>query len=258
VPPVVNAPVTSQPAVPVEVKSDTKGTKGADTLTGGFSDDALFGHKGDDSLYGMDGNDKLDGGKGNDKLWGGRGSDSLSGGKGNDALVGGEGADTLSGGKGNDTLDGGEGADTLTGGKGKDTFKFGDKDTVTDFKSGTDLIDLRGFGVTASNFEQKATIIKDGSSIRLNVGDASMTISGSKSIEMKDFLFGAENDTSSLLGEVLAIVSRTDASRGELIENLGSDAPKSDYNTNFVSEDYSGISVDLFTPFEQDFIIPMI
>jgi hypothetical protein len=120
------------------------------------------------------------------------------------------------------------------------------------------LIDLRGFGVTASNFEQKATIIKDGSSIRLNVGDASMTISGSKSIEMKDFVFGAENDTSSLLGEVLAIVSRTDASRGELIENLGSDASKSDYNSNFVSEDYSGISVDLFTPFEQDFIIPMI
>ena len=129
---------------------------------------------------------------------------------------------------------------------------------MTDFKSGSDLIDLRGFGVTASNFDQKATIIKDGSSVRLNVGDASMTISGSKSIEMKDFIFGTENDTSSLLGEVLAIVSRTDASRGELIENLGSDVSKSDYNSNFEPQDYGGISVDLFTPFEQDFIIPMI
>lgn len=152
---------------------------------------------------------------------------------------------------------GGEGADSLSDGQWEETFKLGDGDTVLDFKYGTDLIDLRRLGVTASNFAEKAAAIKDGSSTELNAGDASTTFAGSASIEIKDFLFGSDNDASSLLGEVLAIVSRTDGSRSEFIENMGSNTPKYDYNSNFVPYDYSGISRDLFIPLEHDSMMPL-
>ena len=61
------------------------------------------------------------------------------------------GADTLTGNDGSDTIEGREGADTLTGGNRQDTFVFNsgdtgilesEADTITDFVSGNDLIDL--------------------------------------------------------------------------------------------------------------------
>ena len=65
--------------------------------------------------------------------------------------------DTLNGGSGNDVLNGGDGNDLLTGGDGADIFKFDDyltrnedgsasfnKDTILDFKSGQDVIQLDG------------------------------------------------------------------------------------------------------------------
>ncbi len=92
-----------------------------------------------------------------DKLTGNGAANVIEGRGGNDTLNGGDGADTLDGGSGNDTLDGGadadiliggRGADTLTGNGGADTFKFtsGDgKDTISDFSSGTDKIDLSAY-----------------------------------------------------------------------------------------------------------------
>jgi Putative Ig domain/RTX calcium-binding nonapeptide repeat (4 copies) len=57
--------------------------------------------------------------------------------------------DIIVAGAGNDTIDGGTGNDTLTGGAGNDTFVFNSKlnattnvDTITDFVSGTDKIEL--------------------------------------------------------------------------------------------------------------------
>jgi ELWxxDGT repeat protein len=75
---------------------------------------------------------------------------TLTGGEGIDVLYGFAGDDVLNGGGGNDVLDGGQGDDTLTGGGGADTFIFhaGDgNDTITDFTSGSDVIDLRGLGI---------------------------------------------------------------------------------------------------------------
>ena len=75
---------------------------------------------------------------------------TLTGTSGTDVLYGFAGNDVLNGGAGNDVLDGGQGDDTLTGGGGADTFVFhaGDgNDTITDFTSGTDVIDLRGLGI---------------------------------------------------------------------------------------------------------------
>lgn len=55
----------------------------------------------------------------------------------------------LSGNGGNDVLNGFEGSDTLTGGEGADKFIFSTLDgidTITDFATGEDMIDLSAFG----------------------------------------------------------------------------------------------------------------
>jgi Ca2+-binding RTX toxin-like protein len=95
----------------------------------------------------------LSGGAGNDTINGLAGNDLLSGLGGADQLFGGDGNDILDGGAGNDTLDGGAGVDFLSGGADADVFAFGaaiaeiglaagSRDTITDFVSGTDRIDL--------------------------------------------------------------------------------------------------------------------
>jgi Ca2+-binding RTX toxin-like protein len=72
----------------------------------------------------------------------------LIGGGATDVLNGGTGADTLIGNGGNDTITGGGGPDVLTGGAGADHFVFNGTpdgstyDVITDFVSGTDIIDL--------------------------------------------------------------------------------------------------------------------
>lgn len=88
-------------------------------------------------------------GTGNDlanRLTGNAGKNRLDGQAGNDTLSGGAGADTLIGGAGNDRLTGGAGRDVLTGAAGRDVFVFATRtdsaDTITDFHSRTDDIDL--------------------------------------------------------------------------------------------------------------------
>jgi Ca2+-binding RTX toxin-like protein len=78
-------------------------------------------------------------------------ANAITGNAGDNYIRGGAGADFLSGLGGNDTLIGDSGIDRLTGGAGSDTFVFTDtdqsRDTITDFVSGTDKIDL-GWWVT--------------------------------------------------------------------------------------------------------------
>lgn len=72
------------------------------------------------------------------------------GGSARDLIWGNEVANSIDGGAGDDVIDGYEGADTLTGGAGADTFMFHvieGGDTITDFVSGSDKIDLTGTGV---------------------------------------------------------------------------------------------------------------
>jgi Ca2+-binding RTX toxin-like protein len=69
-------------------------------------------------------------------------------------LDGGGGNDRLFGMAGSDVLTGGSGVDQLTGGTGDDWFRFTDsanRDTITDFVSGLDHIDL-GFIIHAEDF----------------------------------------------------------------------------------------------------------
>ncbi|MFN3452896.1 MAG: M10 family metallopeptidase C-terminal domain-containing protein, partial [Sphingorhabdus sp.] len=224
---------------PIEVEIERVGSSRADVLDGGLLDDTLFGKNGNDILSGMAGDDALDGGKGSDKLFGGAGDD------------------TLNGGKGMDYLDGGEGADILSGGKGSDTFKFGDDDMVLDFKSGEDLIDLSSMGVTASNFVEMVTMSRQGSMTTLNVGDESMTLLGSKSIDLDDFMFAEENEAESLLNEALSIVSGEDNGRMGTDERLQSDDAVTSGASNMIVDGYSDMSINLFKPVEPDTIVPM-
>ena len=103
----------------------------------------LIGSSHNDILAGDRRDNRLDGGAGDDTLYGGPGG-------GDDVMHGGPGNDRLFGGQGDDTLIGGPGDDRLAGGAGADVFVFGPQDgadTVTDFSSGTDKLDLTAFGI---------------------------------------------------------------------------------------------------------------
>ena len=75
---------------------------------------------------------------------------SLFGSSGSDVLAGGAGDDFILGGAGDDFLIGGGGADRLVGGPGSDVFIYraasdspvGGSDTIEDFQSGQDIIDV--------------------------------------------------------------------------------------------------------------------
>ena len=115
-------------------------------LIGSAHNDILAGDRRDNIIDGRAGDDTLYGGPGG-------GGDTLAGGPGNDRLYGGQGADTLTGGQGDDRLAGGQGADVFVFGPGDGA------DTVTDFSSGTDKIDLTGFDI--DNIEDVAMRIGD-------------------------------------------------------------------------------------------------
>ena len=91
------------------------------------------------------------GGSARDLLWGNEVANTLKGLAGNDVL---------NGFGGNDRLIGGTGDDRLTGGAGDDLFIFandGSIDTVTDFQTGHDKIDLSGVdGATAAYVQYDA------------------------------------------------------------------------------------------------------
>lgn len=127
-----------------DFQSDNTNT-GILTVTGGA---------GADRIDGGNNNDVLTGGGGSDVVQGGAGNDLVNGGEGNDFLRGQDGVDTINGGGGNDQISGGLGADILDGGAGADIFFYEGrtasdalgKDTINNFVSGTDKIDVRGAG----------------------------------------------------------------------------------------------------------------
>jgi VCBS repeat-containing protein len=82
------------------------------------------------------------------------GNDTIKGNDGADTIYGGSGSDTINANSGNGTHLGGHGPDSLTGGNGNDRFVFlsvADSraarfDTISDFRSGSDRIDLSALG----------------------------------------------------------------------------------------------------------------
>lgn len=130
------------------------GTVGSDRIHALAGDDVVRGMGGDDRLFGDEGHDHLSGGTGYDYLSGGAGRDALFGNDGNDRLLGGDQDDQLNGGRGNDRLfgeagrdrlDGSSGNDVITTGTGQDVVvlrRGGGCDRITDFRNGSDRLDL--------------------------------------------------------------------------------------------------------------------
>jgi VCBS repeat-containing protein len=125
------------------------GTPGHDSIAGGGDvGQIIHGGAGDDTLNGTGVNDVMYGGSGNDTIQGNNGDDTIYGGSGND---------TINSNNGNDTIIGGFGADHLAGGYGNDRFVYlsvadshaGQFDTISDFASGSDKIDLAALGALA-------------------------------------------------------------------------------------------------------------
>lgn len=181
--------------------AQTFGTNAKEKLVGDADDNWINGLGGNDTLKGFNGSDILYGDLGRDKLFGGKGSDTLYGGKGNDTLNGEKGTDVLKGGYGADTINGGAGKDVLTGGAGSDTFVFHEGestrtkyDTITDFASSIDTIDLRSlsFGLNYigsdafsenGQDEFRAVVVEGDIQIRVDMG-------GDGTVDMKIFLEG--------------------------------------------------------------------
>jgi Ca2+-binding RTX toxin-like protein len=198
-------------------------TGGALTGTGNDLDNVIAGNdlantlnggRGNDTLRGGKGNDALDGSSGDDRMFGEDGDDRLDGGSGDDWLIGGAGADTLLASAGNDILDGGAGKDVMTGGSGKDVFVFqsasditanGASDTITDFTSGFDKIDLSaiydtvlfgGFtfgsstlkanGVSVYSLGGKTFVVGDITND--GIADFSVELSGTQRLKASDFI----------------------------------------------------------------------
>ncbi len=196
---------------------------GADRVTGaggennfylGAGHDLAFGNGGTDYLYGEAGNGSLDGGADLDKLYGGDGDDELDGGgegpfggtgtgtgTGADALGCGAGDDFPTGGAGDDLLIGGAGDDLLGRSEGADVFRFGSgwaNDSIADFSTSDDHLDLRAFNLTEAQLE--ASITNNGWSSKVDL--ASLGIQGGGVITVNFDFFGSpmrELDPSHLL-----------------------------------------------------------
>lgn len=119
----------------------------------------------------------------------------VNGGAGDDTITSGSAMDFLVGGVGDDALNGSAGNDQLLGGAGADGFVFTDEpgnDTVLDFVSGTDTIDLSSFGITFDDLtiEQAnggTQVFVDGDTD--GAVDFTITLTGVAQVTADDFAF---------------------------------------------------------------------
>ena len=125
---------------------------GTNSANAGVGNNTVNGGTGVDTVRTQGGTDLVNGGDGNDVIRTGAGIDTVNGDGGDDLIWTEDGNDIVNGGAGNDSILGGLGADTLTGGAGNDIFYYGQRaastagstDTITDFTSGSDVINIRG------------------------------------------------------------------------------------------------------------------
>lgn len=139
---------------------------------------------------------------GNMNITGSTKADTITGSSAVDVIAGGTGDDVISGGGSNDTIAGGAGNDTMTGGTGNDEFDItvtdtGD-DTITDFTSGTDTIDIDGYTNAYNN--NHADIAAGAGTVTLDGTNGVNEITGTLQATVTDFSNGTQ---------VLAAISGT-------------------------------------------------
>jgi Ca2+-binding RTX toxin-like protein len=131
------------------------GQSGTDVvLTGGVTDDVVLSHV---NLAGLSAANF--GGHAITNVW-------TFGTTGGDTLTGGAGLDYLEGYKGDDVIIGGGGGDQLSGGEGADLFRYlsatdsmtGGQDTVINFLTGTDRVDLTGLAASEISLVQSGAV----------------------------------------------------------------------------------------------------
>lgn len=174
-----------------------QGNRGRDQVLAGDGDDFVKGRKGHDRIEGGPGDDDLRGNRGNDSIFGQAGDDFIKGCRGDDWLYGGTGNDVLIGGRGSDVLVAGPGHDLLTGGSGEDRFVFKDAgaNVVTDFRPGTDVIDLEEVNTRFSALGIEAASARVGGGLRdgvlIDYGDGSVFLVGREigDLGADDFIF---------------------------------------------------------------------
>jgi Ca2+-binding RTX toxin-like protein len=91
-------------------------------------------------------------------------ANTIKGNSGSNDICGNGGSDKIDAGAGRDIVCGGMGADKLTGGTGRDVFDYNSvkesrgstHDTITDFRHGTDKIDLRGIDAVSGTKKNEA------------------------------------------------------------------------------------------------------
>lgn len=173
------------------------GGPGNDTIAGSFGNDFLLGGDGADIIGSGAGDDLVYGEVGDDQIGASDGNDTIDGGLGNDLLSGGNGDDVIFGGSGNDTLISGRGNDRMNGGAGRDEFVLngvlpGERDTITDFENGLDLLTFYGIrGATAAERFEALLITGSsaGTSIHYNGYDLFLEGTGAAQIDPSDFQF---------------------------------------------------------------------
>ncbi|WP_306114810.1 MULTISPECIES: cellulase family glycosylhydrolase [unclassified Roseovarius] len=137
-----------------------------DTIFTGESTASVDSGAGKDFVRILGGDDvEVETGDGNDFVLAESGRASVDLGEGNDKLLaysadvdvdGGAGDDVIHGGSGNDTIDGGQGNDVMSGGDGQDTFVYnndGGTDTILDFDTSQDILDLTDLDITFADIE---------------------------------------------------------------------------------------------------------
>ena len=99
----------------------------------------------------------------------------MTGSAGNDTITGGTGADIIAGGADNDTITGSAGADHIDIAVTDATN--GAKDTITDFATGTDDLDLDGYTNSAGNLNH-ANVASAAGAVALTSGSGVNEITG--------------------------------------------------------------------------------
>jgi Ca2+-binding RTX toxin-like protein len=177
------------------VAVDASGMSRADEIVIQVKDVSHFVKNGStrsESLMGTNEVDTIKARGGHDIVRSGDGHDRVYGEGGHDKLYGGSGNDKLHGGSGNDRVDGGSGSNRLTGGSGDDVFVFNKKhgiDTVTDFRTDHDRIDVSG--LAGVNSMADLTLTNTAHGVAIGHAAAVLVLNGVKEsdLDSSDFIF---------------------------------------------------------------------